>query len=169
MASYNNSIKPTSFSTQSNVQATTQTSTQTGSAATPVRNPKSALGKEDFLKLLVTQLRYQDPLNPVEDKDFIAQSAQFSSLEQMQNINQNFAQFLKMQSISNTAALVGKEVSYFMPATQEGEEPTVVDGVVKEVRFVDGQSYMTIGEGSKAVDVPIDYLVAIKGAPKESN
>ncbi len=51
----------------------------------------NSLDKEAFLKLLVTQLANQNPLNPIEDKEFIAQLAQFSTLEQMQNLNENVA------------------------------------------------------------------------------
>ena len=63
----------------------------------------SELGKEEFLKLLVCQMQNQDPLNPQSDQQFIAQLAQFSSLEQMTNLN---------STMSNTSAysLVGKEV-----------------------------------------------------------
>ncbi|MEW9124834.1 MAG: flagellar hook capping FlgD N-terminal domain-containing protein [Thermotaleaceae bacterium] len=64
-----------------------------GSGSTNISNntrePKQDLDKDAFLQLLVTQLRYQDPLNPVDDKEFIAQMAQFTSLEQMQNLNKN--------------------------------------------------------------------------------
>ncbi|MEA2031780.1 MAG: flagellar hook capping FlgD N-terminal domain-containing protein [candidate division Zixibacteria bacterium] len=77
----------------------------------------SALGKDQFLQLLVTQLQNQDPLSPMEDKDFIAQLAQFSSVEQLSNISDGISEsnqngYLQMQSINNVMAsnLIGKEV-----------------------------------------------------------
>lgn len=73
----------------------------------------SILGKDDFLKLLVTQLSYQDPLEPVKNEEFIAQTAQFSALEQMQNLNDNFIEFMAKQTMADYAAasqFVGKEV-----------------------------------------------------------
>ncbi len=122
----------------------------------------SDLGKDEFLKLLVTQLKYQDPLNPMEDKEFIAQTAQFTALEQMTNINQNFSQFMRMQAISNTAALIGKEVSY-MIIDDESEEIQTLSGIVTEVTFADGTAYLSInGE-----DVPIEMMVSVKeGTPE---
>ncbi|TCO79945.1 flagellar hook capping FlgD N-terminal domain-containing protein [Marinisporobacter balticus] len=56
---------------------------------TSVKEKKDTLGKDAFLQLLVTQLSHQDPLNPVEDKEMLAQMAQFSSLEQMQTFNKS--------------------------------------------------------------------------------
>ena len=73
----------------------------------------ATLGKEDFLKLLMTQLQYQDPLNPMDNQDFMAELAQFSSLEQLQNVNSNLqANFLLTQSLNNSLAtnLIGKRV-----------------------------------------------------------
>ena len=91
------------------------------------------LGKDDFLSLLVTKLQYQDPLEPMDDEDFIAQLAQFSSLEQMQNIadginTSNEWDFLQMQSLNNTMAsgLIGKEIQatfsgvYYTPGSTPG-------------------------------------------------
>jgi flagellar basal-body rod modification protein FlgD len=71
------------------------------------------MGKNEFLKLLITQLRYQDPLNPMDNTEFIAQLASFSSLEQMTNLNESFDdQTVMIQSLNNNmaASLVGREV-----------------------------------------------------------
>lgn len=73
-----------------------------------------SLGKDDFLKLLVKQLQYQDPLNPVENTDFTAQLAQFTSLETLSNIDENISQLGILQnSINNMNAMsfIGKQVN----------------------------------------------------------
>jgi flagellar basal-body rod modification protein FlgD len=79
--------------------------------------PSSILGKDDFLKLLTMQMRYQDPMDPVKGTEFAAQLAQFSSVEQLSNINTNILQsidanYLMSQSINNAlaATFVGKDV-----------------------------------------------------------
>ncbi len=75
------------------------------------------MGKDDFLKLLVTQLKYQDPLSPMEGTEFASQLAQFSSLEQLTNLNDSVrlsieGNYVLSQSINNTltATLIGKRV-----------------------------------------------------------
>lgn len=90
----------------------------------------SVLGKEDFLLLLVTQMQYQDPLNPQDDTDFVAQLAQFSALEQMQNLNSTT---LNSQAFS----LVGREV-VMTTDTQ------TVQGVVDFVTVQNGSTHLSI-------------------------
>jgi flagellar basal-body rod modification protein FlgD len=99
------------------------------------------LGKDDFLKILMTQLQNQDPLNPMQDKDFIAQMATFSSLEQMTNLTQTMEKFVDNQSQTQLISynqFVGKQVTWHKiiesesdaaPEIQEGQ------GLVKGVRF----------------------------------
>ncbi len=92
---------------------TTQSTTLAGLGAGSTSDLTGALGKEEFLKLLTAQLQHQDPLQPVQNEAFVAELAQFSSLEQMQNVNSNLATSLLLnQSVNNSLAttLIGREV-----------------------------------------------------------
>ena len=90
------------------------------------RAPQQSLGKDDFLKLLITQLSYQDPMSPMEDKEFIAQMAQFSTLEQMTSMASNFNRLTNLLAGSEAASALGKSVEIV-----EGDR--VIQGTVKAV------------------------------------
>lgn len=93
----------------------------------------SELGKEDFLKLLVTQFQYQDPLNPMEDKEFIAQLAQFSALEQQMTMNESMQQMVEVQErqqMISAASYIGREVSargYGISVADKGKTVTSLE------------------------------------------
>ncbi len=78
---------------------------------------KAFLGKDSFLKLLVTELQHQDPTKPMEDREFISQMAQFSSLEQMSNLNKEVKNLITSSSSSEAYSLLGKQVEAFNPVT----------------------------------------------------
>jgi flagellar basal-body rod modification protein FlgD len=90
------------------------------------RVPQQNLGRDDFIKLLITQLAYQNPTAPMEDKEFIAQMAQFSSLEQMTNMAGDFAKLTEMITGTEASAALGKSVEL-----AEGEK--IIQGTVKAV------------------------------------
>jgi flagellar basal-body rod modification protein FlgD len=90
------------------------------------RQPQQSLGKDDFLKILITQLSYQDPTSPMEDKQFIAQMAQFSTLEQMTGMARDFSKLTSMLMGNEAASALGKGVEIV-----EGER--VIQGVVAAV------------------------------------
>ncbi|MBN2874634.1 MAG: flagellar hook assembly protein FlgD [Spirochaetales bacterium] len=71
---------------------------------------KADLDKDDFLKILITQLQHQDPTNPMQDKEFIAQMAQFSSLEQMTNMATSFGKLSGVLNSSEAQSLLGHTV-----------------------------------------------------------
>lgn len=70
----------------------------------------NTLDRDDFLKILITQLQHQDPTSPVEDKDFIAQMAQFSSLEQITNMSEGFRKLSGLLASSEASQVLGKTV-----------------------------------------------------------
>jgi flagellar basal-body rod modification protein FlgD len=105
------------------------------------RKPQQNLGRDDFLKLLITQLSYQDPTAPMEDKEFIAQMAQFSSLEQMTSMAGDFAKLTQMLMAGEATSALGKSVEI-----TDGEK--VIQGRVNAVNrgaapqiLVNGENY----------------------------
>jgi flagellar basal-body rod modification protein FlgD len=80
---------------------------------------KNELGRDAFLKLLVTELRHQDPTQPKNDREFIAQMAQFSSLEQMSNINSAIQNLNRSAKAGEAYSLLGKKVDAFIASTNE--------------------------------------------------
>ncbi|MDD4527227.1 MAG: flagellar hook capping FlgD N-terminal domain-containing protein [Candidatus Margulisbacteria bacterium] len=98
------------------------------------------LGKDQFLKLLVTQLKYQDPLNPMQNEDFIAQLAQFSTLESMKNMEQSFKG-------SEAYSLIGKIV-VFKDQTSAVES----EGIVSGIKSKNGNYYAIIPVKSNYVE-----------------
>lgn len=115
-----------------------------------IADENNNLDKDAFFKLLITQLKNQDPLQPMEDKEFIAQMAQFSSLEQMQNMNQNLSKFMELREVSQGAALIGKKIEGTVEA---GEKEEVVEGVVEKVSFEGDKAFALLEDGETKVAV----------------
>ncbi len=106
------------------------THTPTTDPATAVTKATQSLGKDEFLKLLLTELRYQDALDPMKDKEFIAQMAQFSSVEQMVNLTNSFTAFAAESKRGAALDLLGKRVTSIDANT--GEE---ISGIATSAKF----------------------------------
>jgi len=102
----------------------------------------SIIGQEDFLKILLTQLNYQDPLKPLDNQEFLAQMAQFSSLEQTRQLNDKIDTLLSIQSTGQSIGLLGKTVDV---TTSTGS----TTGEVTTLNFQDGQALMTVKVGTE--------------------
>ncbi len=120
----------------------------------------SALDKNAFMQLLVTQLKNQDPMAPSDNQEFIAQLAQFSSLEEMQGVNENLVALALLQEgnarldqLTQASALIGKDVTY---TDGTGNEQV---GTVDAVKLVEGNVLLSIGEE----EVPLTALMAVNG------
>ncbi|MEK4228736.1 flagellar hook assembly protein FlgD [Solibacillus sp. FSL H8-0538] len=133
-----------------------------------------ALGKDAFLKLLVTQLQNQDPTSPMDDKEFIAQMAQFSSLEQMQNMTLAMEALLgsqqqtQMMSYTN---FIGKEVKWDEITEEKDSEGNYITnsgtGVITELKFVKGEPVFIL-EGGKEI-TPGNISSILSGSSSTGN
>ncbi|MEK3699145.1 flagellar hook assembly protein FlgD [Paenibacillus sp. FSL R10-2199] len=98
----------------------------------------STLGKDQFLKILITQLQNQDPMQPMEDKEFIAQMAQFSSVEQLMNISTQLTAL--NQSLGSVSGLIGKDVTWMDIQTKLPKS-----GNVESIVVSSGVQYAVVG------------------------
>ena len=122
----------------------------------------TALDRDAFMQLLIAQMRNQDPTEPTSNEQFIAQLAQFSSLEEMQGVNENLVGLAALQQgnalmsqLTNASALIGNQVVF---TTETGQSET---GLVESVRFEEGAVVLQVGGNS----VPLGAVLEVTGAP----
>ena len=126
----------------------------------------SNLDRDAFMRLLVEQLKNQDPLEPKANEDFIAQLAQFSSLEEMQGVNENLVGLAVLQQsnalmgqLTDSSALIGKSVKFIDPSTN-----AEAYGPVASVKIQDGLAILRI-DGQ---DIPLANVTEVGGQPDAS-
>lgn len=117
------------------------------------------LDKDAFMKLLVTQLQNQDPLEPTQNQEFVAQLAQFSSLEQLEELNGNTIAMIALNQsnallsqLTQSSALIGKSVSWTDPQTGQP-----ANGTVDSVRIIEGLAVLQVGE----LEVPLAAITEV--------
>lgn len=115
------------------------------------------IGQEDFLKILLTQLTYQDPLKPMDNQEFIAQMAQFTSLEQTRQLNDGLENLLKIQSATQSVGLIGKTVEV---RTASGSEV----GQVTTVTFQNGSPTFVVKTQSNQflTDITLSQVFVVR-------
>lgn len=145
------------YSIQEAVSSTSESASQSKSSES-----NSILGKDAFLQLLITQLANQDPTNPMEDRDFIAQMAQFSSLEQMNNVAAELRGLRQMFSLSS--GLIGKTVHW---SGSDG----ILTGIVDSIVLREGETLIQVGDH----EIPFERIIRVSesqiddGPPEEDD
>lgn len=119
----------------------------TGASAT------SKLDRDTFLQLMVAQLRNQDPMNPTDSAEFLAQTAQFTSLEKLEAVADQTAQALAAQMAFGASSLIGRTVTY------TGPDGTDVKGSVDSVHFTADGPMLSVGD----VEVRLNDVTTVSG------
>jgi flagellar basal-body rod modification protein FlgD len=136
------------------VLPTTSAVDTTSTSDTPVKDP-TTLDKDAFLQLLVAQLKYQNPLSPADPTQFMSQTAQFTMVEQLQNMAKDQATSALAQQLSTASSLVGKQITW---VDTDGTSKT---GVVSAAQLSGGATTLTVGKDA----VPIGSVSGIAPAP----
>jgi flagellar basal-body rod modification protein FlgD len=126
----------------------------TAASGTAGAAPASSLNlsTDQFLKLLTTQLQYQDPSNPISSQDFLSQLAQFSTLSGVQTLNTNSSNMLMLQQMTQGANLIGRTVTYQAPNTKGPQQ-----GLVTAINVQNGTLNLVV----QGTNVPINQLQGI--------
>jgi flagellar basal-body rod modification protein FlgD len=132
------------------VQAINTLASTSKSSTAPTEN---SMGSDTFLKLLVAQLKYQDPTKPADGTALMGQTAQFQMVEQLQQLAAQTTQLLSEQQASSAIALVGRTISY-----TQGEQ--TLSGVVGSVRLTAAGPMLAVGQ----TDVPLSSVTEISAA-----
>ena len=132
----------------------TQTSTTT-SGASPTQG-LSSVDSNTFLQLLVAQLKYQDPMNPAQGTEFLAQTAQFSMVEKLNSLAQQSADSLASQRVVEATTMVGSTVTY-----STGTGGATASGVVSGVQLLASGPVLVVGGSS----VPLSSIPSVSAAP----
>lgn len=118
---------------------------------TTERTPTNQLDKDAFLKLLVAQLRYQDPMSPADPQSFLAQTAQFTTVEQLTQLTQQLAAQDRISQVATGSALIGRTVTYQL------DDGTVVPGTVAAARPPSDGCVLLVN----GTEVPLDAVTAV--------
>lgn len=106
----------------------------------------SKIGQDQFLQLLVAQMKSQNPLEPTSNQEFLGQLAQFSTLSGIENLNSNFSDLLSLQEITQGSNLIGKKVAY---TDSDGK---VTTGSVQSVVMQSGAAKLQVNGGLIGLD-----------------
>jgi flagellar basal-body rod modification protein FlgD len=126
-------------------------------ATSGLSSATSSLRLEDLLQVLLTELTHQDPFKPVDNKDFMAQIAQFASLDTTQQLNQNIQQLLALQALNQSVGLIGRKVSATL-------DTGTVTGTVKALTLIGGAPRLTLetGDGNFIPNVTLGQLETVQ-------
>lgn len=118
---------------------------------------QSVLGQAEFLRILLAQLQYQDPMKPMDNQQFLAQMAQFSSLAQTSQLKDSVDTLLTIQSATQSIGLIGKTVEVQTTASQEV-------GTVTSLTFSNGQPALTVKKstGELLTDIRLSQISVVR-------